>query len=52
MSLSGHVHHLPHLLAYMILSFLLMTDKGDSTGVSLLPVGVLYTVQGVNKHKH
>jgi hypothetical protein len=27
---------------------LIPTDEGDSTGVSLLPVGILYTVQGVN----
>ena len=26
MSLSGHVHHFAHLLAYMILSFLLMNN--------------------------
>ena len=30
MSLSGHVHHFAHLLAYMILSFLLM---GPEAGV-------------------
>src|ERR1700722_10058130 len=30
----------------------LPTDEGDSTGVSLLSEGVLYTRTGINEHKH
>ena len=36
MSLSGHVHHLPHLLAYMILSFLLMRSMMFGLGVGVV----------------
>ena len=41
MSLSGHVHHLPHLLAYMTLSFLLMGEGGGvgAHAVSLKTLG-------------
>ena len=35
MSLSGHVHHVALLLAYMILSFLLMLSAADPVSADL-----------------